>query len=370
MLQPKSTFAALIILSLAFCPKAGAGLYGFSPFDKDAYKTQELSSDVPPRHIVNYRDLMRENVNMLVEYAKKQNPNFVVIAHEGQELLDKSLWEYHLDGYNNARKFGINAKDASFLVHSKDKLKDIDLNTDIIATTYLKNLDAIALNNLFCQNSPRNKIATQAGLKVISIDQCASEDDFDEAIQESVGEQVLLYGFTDISKAFNNIKEQPVINGSAENITSIKQAHNILFLTDDSQYNDKFSFLEDLRNSSQDVVIINPLFHHSIPFSKEEIQSLKFKKNGTSRLLIAQMNISEADKKSYYWQKNWKTGTPAFLERESYVNQDSMITKYWQEEWRQLIARHFKDIIVSGFDGVFFTGLENSRLFEQQTPLE
>ena len=34
------------------------------------------------------------------------------------------------------------------------------------------------------------------------------------------------------------------------------------------------------------------------------------------------------------------------------------------------MSRHFKDILEEGFDGIFFTGIENYQYFEQQTPLE
>ena len=47
-----------------------------------------------------------------------------------------------------------------------------------------------------------------------------------------------------------------------------------------------------------------------------------------------------------------------------------IITKYWHPEWKKIISRYFKDIINEGFDGVFFTGIENYKYFEDQTPLE
>ena len=367
MLQLKKIAVSCLICSLAFISKASADSSDITAYLNSA---DEARFNIPPTKIINYRDLMRENVNMLVAYAKEQNPDFTVIAYEGQDLLDKSLWEFHLDGYNEARKKEVNAEDISFLVRSKKDLKDVDPDTDKIAVTYLNNLDAIAMNGLFCGNSARNQTAKTAGLKFISIDNCATEDDFDDAIQDSVGENILLYGYTNPHFAFNNVKWQPIINGSAKNVSHVKDAANILFLTDDSLYEDKYQLIKDLRNSSQDIIVIDPLFHHKTPYTKEEVNSLKFKKNGTSRLVIALMNVSEANRQEYYWNRKWKIGAPLWLEKKSPRDENYVITRYWNDNWKKIISKHFKDIVLSGYDGVFFTGLENSKIFEQQTPLD
>lgn len=97
---------------------------------------------------------------------------------------------------------------------------------------------------------------------------------------------------------------------------------------------------------------------------------MKFKKNGTQRILLAEMNVSEADALSYYWQHKWKIGSPDWLVRQSFVNDAGYITKYWTPEWQKLMSGYFKSIIDNGFDGVFFTGIDNHRYFEKQTPLE
>ena len=70
------------------------------------------------------------------------------------------------------------------------------------------------------------------------------------------------------------------------------------------------------------------------------------------------------------WHKDWKVGYPSWLIRPSFDNKNNIITKYWHNEWKQIISRHFKDVINEGFDGIFFTGIENYKYFEQQTPLE
>ena len=151
---------------------------------------------------------------------------------------------------------------------------------------------------------------------------------------------------------------------------SVNDAKNMLILTDESEYQDKYEFIDAIRNTNYDIVIIQPLFKRNQTYTPEEIASLQYKKNGTKRLLIAQMNVSEANGRDYFWQKDWQVGYPSWLVRLSFVDEDSVIAKYWAVEWQRIIARHFKSIVDSGFDGVFFTGLENHLYFEKQTPLE
>lgn len=372
MLLPKRHIVLFVFLAtLALMNRASAGLYGFTQINPYSYEEELLAIDVPPQHIENYREKMRNNLMMLIDYAKLQKPEFQIISHEGQELLNKSLWEYHLDGYNQARSQGINANDPSFLLNLKERNAFTEPAVGTTARRYLNSLNAIAINNTYCKDaSYPQKLIDKHHIRLISIDQCATPQDLDAAIVNSVIDRRLLYGFTGLEYAFNDIEHQPVINETAKNIMTVNDASNILLLTDDSRFSSKYDFIKALRNTNYDILVIRPLFHHQEKYSPEEIASLQFKKNGTKRLLIAEMNISEAHTFDYYWNRNWRLGNPSWLNRASFVNEDSVITSYWDPTWQKIISDFFKSIIHSGFDGVFFTGLENHQYFEKQTPLE
>lgn len=92
---------------------------------------------------------------------------------------------------------------------------------------------------------------------------------------------------------------------------SVNDAKNMLILTDESEYQDKYEFIDAIRNTNYDIVIIQPLFKRNQTYTPEEIASLQYKKNGTKRLLIAQMNVSEANGRDYFWQKDWQVGYPS-----------------------------------------------------------
>ncbi len=47
------------------------------------------------------------------------------------------------------------------------------------------------------------------------------------------------------------------------------------------------------------------LFHDGIEFTSVEINQLKSKANGGTRLVISYISIGEAEEYRYYWNSNW-----------------------------------------------------------------
>lgn len=369
MLRLRQTLLLLTAL-LSGIAAAEAALYGFSEANPYTYEEEILDIRVPPEKIINYRQKMRDNVIMLSNFAKSKNRDFQILVHEGEELLDKYLWEYHLEGYNAARRAGVNASDPTFLAKLRAFTPDHRPAVGSPGSYYIQSIDGIVLNNLLCRDRALSPAAKNSGLKIISIDKCDNPLKYDAALDASAGREILLYGFFNPDFAFNNAKTQPLVNENARNIFKLADAGNILFLIEENNYADKDDFINDIRNSNFDVIVIRPLFHNKIPFTPEEINSLKYKKNGTRRLIIAMMNVSEADDTEYYWKKEWKLGVPSWLKRASFVNPHAAITEYWHEDWKKIIAKYFQGIVDSGFDGAFLTGTQNYRYFEKQTPLD
>lgn len=370
MLSLKNLNIISVFTALVLSTSANAGLHGFDKQNPYTYEEEILNIDVAPEYIVNYREQMRNNINILAKYAKYKNTNFQIIVHGCEELLNKSLWEYHLEGYNEAHKKGINANDPSFLF----KLKHLDPEKEPIVGTsashYIKNIDAIALNNHFCNPQPINRMILEENIRLISIDSCRDSKTYDSAIEKSIETNNLIYAFIKPETAFKQILKQPIIKENAKNINNVQEAQNISFLIDDSAYNDKNKFIEDIRNSNYDIVVINPLFHNNQAFTKDEVDSLKFKKNGTRRQIIAKFNISEVKDGDYYWNNEWKIGNPTWLRRLSFVEKNGVITEYWQDEWKKIMGKHFRSIVDSNYDGALLTGIENHHYFEKRTPLE
>lgn len=367
LLLKQSIFFVLLAAGLAAPFEAAAGLAGFNKENPYTKEERILHLKDIPEEIHNYRADMRENLLMLIRYAKEQNPNFKIIAHEGQDLLTKSLWEYDSEGYNRARKQE-NAQDDSFLFHNK--FKDKEPNRYTPAYEYMNSIDAVAINNLYCGKGRESDVTKNHQLGQITIEQCTTEDELDSVQINAMINGKASYGFTDLNQAFKTIGNHNSINDSAKNITNVSEAQNILILTDDTLYQDKNKFVADLLQTNYDIIIIKPLFAFQERFSADDLKRLHFKKNGAKRLLIAELNVSEAFPEEYYWSKDWKVGAPDWLARKSFSSKDGVIVRFWDPVWKKIISEYFKDILNEGFDGIFFTGIENYHYFEQQNPLE
>ena len=346
---------------------ARADMFGFTNYNPYTKEERNSSLKEVPLYLKNYRADMRSNLMMLIRYAKQQNHDFKILVHEGQDLLNKSLWEYSREGYNRARKF-IDAEDDYFLFH-QDYL-DKEPKRGTLAYQYLNSIDAVVLNNLYCGKGEVSKIAKKHGLDLISIEYCADEEALNEAYVGAYVDNRSIYAFTDLQKAFKTIDRYESINDSSKNIYDIKEAQNILIINDDSLYDTQEKMVDDLSKTNYDIIVIKPLFAYKERFSLANLNKLHFKKNGSKRLLIAEFNVSEASPKEYYWQNDWKIGSPDWLVRRSFSSKDGIITKFWRLEWKKIISRYFRDVLNEGFDGVLFTGVENYDYFEQQNPLE
>ena len=367
LLRTTKIFALCLFLTTTFSAKVEAGLYGFHTYNPMTKEEEILNFKKLPLKILNYRARMRDNLLMLIKYAKKQNQNFKIVVHEGQDLLTKSLWEYDREAYNRARQQQ-NAEDNSFLFHEDYKEQEPQRYTP--AYEYLNLVDAVVLNNIYCGNGYESKITRNHNLGLITLEKCQNEDSLAEAeVRAALGKKIS-YAFTDTDEAFNNIGDYSRLNDSAKNIYNLEDAQNILVLIDDSLYKSKEDLVKDILKTNYDIIIMKPLFARKERFSPEDLQRLHFKKNGSKRLLIAELNVSETTPDDYFWLKDWQLDSPEWLVRKSFSTPDAIITKFWRPEWKRIISRYFKDIINEGFDGIFFTGIENYKYFEQQTPLE
>ena len=353
----------LLLTALVFSTSARAGLYGFSQVDetRTVPHTEEL-----PRHIQNYRKDMRELVVSLADYGKSRNKGFQVLIHEGQYLFDKSLWEYHRRGYNEIRQSKTLVDDFSFLNKElsgdDDKIKEISQFGSLI--------DGVVINNHYCQNAPVNDLIKDLNISVFSIEHCNSDEALDKAIAESFRDNIAIYPFIHIEEAFRNIAQQLIINESAEGILSAQKARNINFLIDDEKFSTPYQMIDDIRNSNYDIIVIHPVFHQKKPFTKEEVDMMKFKKNGARRLILAQYNVSEISELDYLWHKNWYKNRPTWIVDASFTTPNAYLVKYWTPEWHKLSALYFRSIVDTAYDGVFLTGLENHAYFEFNKPLE
>ena len=104
-----------------------------------------------------------------------------------------------------------------------------------------------------------------------------------------------------LSFAANNINLNTIpwtplnpINENAENVFSLKDAKNFLHLINSEKYSTTAYFLDALKATNYDVLIID-MSTNLEDLTKRQIESLKIKKNGGKRLVISYISIGEAE---------------------------------------------------------------------------
>ena len=109
-------------------------------------------------------------------------------------------------------------------------------------------------------------------------------------------------------------------------------------------------------------------FYNEEEFTDAQIEELKQKANGGTRLLICYMSIGEAEDYKYYWQCNWAVGNPSFVEKENSNWQGNYIVRYWEQEWQSILFgndnSYLKSILDAGFDGVYLDIIDAFEQFE------
>lgn len=298
---------------------------------------------------INYKELMRDFVIKLSQYAKDFNQNFIIIPQNGGEILT-------LDG---------------------------DINSNL-ATDYISAIDAVGREDLLYgylnddEETPEEdrlymisflNIAKNAGKTVLVIDYCSTISKMNDSYLKN--NQLGFISFAADSRNLDNIPSYPAnpYNENANNIESLNDVKNFLYIINPSNYNNKNDFLNALKDTNYDLIIIDLFFNEEI-LTNEDINSLKTKKNCGKRLIICYMSIGEAENYRYYWQQDWYLNPPSFLASENPNWPGNYKVKYWDPKWQAIIygndESYLKKILNANFDGVYLDIIDAFEYFENQ----
>lgn len=302
---------------------------------------------IPQATIVDYQEEMRGFIRAMGQYARKLNPNFQVIAHNGLELLAKP------DPENETRFYP--------------------------ARTYLQSIDGVLASEVFSTlDKPKTKekmarqmflldTAKQNGLKILTLDYAG-----DKKITNEILAHNEKAGFVSFVAANPQADTIPKYNSSAwhedsDNILSARDVHNFLYLGNTRKFGTENNLLTSLIDTNHDMIALD-VFHGRTAIKRETVNSLKFKKLGARRLVFARMNITTASSFAYYWKPVWREGNPAFISAPLREDPDSYRANYTQAEWQNVIfggpQSYLYGIIQLGFDGVILEGLDAYRFFD------
>ncbi|SKB78578.1 endo alpha-1,4 polygalactosaminidase [Dyadobacter psychrophilus] len=293
----------------------------------------------------NFKQDMRDYVIGISKSAKAVNPDFAVIPQNGIELVTTNGEDD--GGPSTAYLSAIdgNGQEDLFFGYEND-----DQATEPENSNYLRRLLDVSKN---------------AGKKILVTDYTATASKIADSYQKNAAAGYVSYAAT--QRSLDVIPTSVPNNVNAGNITSLSQAKNFLYLINPERYATKAAFIDAVAATNYDAVIMD-LFLNDEPFTAAEVEQLRVKSNGGSRLVICYMSIGEAEDYRYYWQETWAKNKPAWIAAENPDWPGNYKVKYWNEEWQGLIYKnqdsYLSKIVASGFDGVYLDIIDAFEYFE------
>ncbi len=301
---------------------------------------------------VDYKQRMREFVQDISRYAKKKDPGFCIIPQNGHELMreEGDSEGRPVPGYIEAVD-GAGQEDL-FYGYENDNAATPNREREYLVSF----LDA----------------AKSGGVTILVTDYCRDHHKMDDAF--GLNSKKGYVSFQAPERDLNVVPDypRPIRNENANDVTSLSEAKNFLYLLDPGDWGSKRKYLLEIAETNYDVIIMDAFFEDEEGEPKMlttgDVEALKRKKNGGRRLVISYMSIGEAEDYRYYWRRGWERVPPSWLAGENPDWPGNYKVKYWDSEWQAVIfgspEAYLDRINAAGFDGVYLDIIDAFEFFE------
>ncbi|WP_404379460.1 hypothetical protein [Caenispirillum salinarum] len=346
------TAAALAALALGL---AGAPLAAWAQAPEDIIMPQRSFPPQRPEtplvevvEVPDWRGRARDMVATLSEYGHGRAPAFTLMMRGQPDLLFQTQKDDAL----------------AELLRAPSALEDLVGDgpppVGSMDRQFARTLDAIVADNLYCGTQPpltEEQIAEaqEFGLPVFSIERCSDAMTAQEARRWTDQRGVVAHVTTD--ERLNSVPTGRLRDANPEMVQAAGEARTVLFVLHNRRYPAKVDWLNALRGTNHDMLVIAPFYKGDTPLSADEVYSLKFKKMGSPRLVIARLPLTEARDTAWYWKETWKVGDPAFIKARG-PEAGTYIVDFADPRWRALVGETFAGLMDLGFDGIMLDGLE------------
>ena len=341
--------AGLTGAALAQAKKGAAPGAKGAPQDADVGRQAPATPTAPiPRELIEPREQMRTLISDISAYARSLNRGFVVVTMGGLDLLEK------IDPVDPTKRApsvtymrtidGLIAREINF--HPPRDGRDETKTDDRVRADLVRLADA----------------ALQRGVRVWSMDYAKDAAMVDTAIRSALDKSYVPFPVTSADNRFGRIPSLRPVSENPHNISGINHVKNFLMLTDTSAWDTQEEFVLSAAATNYDAIVVDVYHRRRAPLTERTIDGLKYKKLGARRLVLAAMNIGEAETDRYYWKAGWREGSPYFVGAPTPANPDKYSVQYWQPGWREIItgnaSSYLYGIVAQGFDGVVLDGVE------------
>lgn len=292
---------------------------------------------------LDFRQEMRVFVQGISVYAKGIDPDFLIIPQNGQEILTQNSEPDGLIATEYVNAIDAVGREDLFYGYTSD-----DVATPVADRDYLIS---------FCD------VANVNGKLVMVTDYCETPAKMDDSYTQNAA--IDYVSFAADHRELDNIPGYPLTihEVNANDIFSISDVKNFLYLINPSSFSSKQAFLDAVIATDYDLVLID-LYFNEFELTLSDITSLKTKSNGGTRLVICYLSIGEAEDYRYYWDA---------LDKNLVCSQNlnwpgNYLVKYWEADWKSVIfgndQSYTRKIITAGFDGVYLDIIEAYESFE------
>lgn len=278
------------------------------------------------------------------------------------------------------------AKDNDFIVIPQNGMGLITLEDDPdgeLATSYLAAIDGHGQEDLF-YGYPDDEMATPAaetryllhylrrsreqGNSIFVIDYCAQPNHVADSYARCDAEGFV--AFPAHRRNLDRIPTNGIHHENSDRISKLNEVQNFLYLINPENFASHQDFIHAVCATNYDMIVMDLFFNDGTPFTAAEVEQLRRKQNGGTRLVICYMSIGEAEDYRYYWQKQWKRNRPEWLGKENRDWPGNYKVKYWYSAWQELICgndnnSYLGKILAAGFDGVYLDLVDAYEYFEK-----
>lgn len=303
--------------------------------------------------LMDYKQEMRRFVESIAEYARRQRSDFIVIVRDGLQLVGKSGSGLDQTVIDPARTY-MQAIDGIFVdgvLYGAPKIGD--------ATTKARR----------ARIDPLITMAKNHGLRVLAMDYARKPAVIDKDYRDLAAKGYVPFVASRRGPQITSLPAFPhrPFNENARNVLSLNDVRNFVYIGQSAPFGRQDEFALKMEGTNYDAVIVDVL-HGRQPLSRQAIETLKYKKLGSKRLVLARMNVGTAASYRYYWKGDWQEGSPAFIDAPVPGNPDSHFVKYWMPQWQQIISGNTQSYIYGlvrqGFDGVIIEGMDAVTYFD------
>jgi len=297
---------------------------------------------------VDYKQEMREFVIGISEYSKSVHPGFIIIPQNGIELVSTNGDE---DGQPHSDYLGAidgNGQEDLYYGYDKD-----DRATSTRNISYLKSFLNISINS---------------GKTILVTDYCSTHSKMDDSYNQNHSNGFV--SFAADQRELDNIPPypNPIYSGNNNQVSTLSQIRNFLYLINPEKFGTKTDFINGITSTNFDLLIMDLFFNDGTVFTSSEIDQLRSKANGGSRLVVSYMSIGEAEDYRFYWQENWRVNKPSWMDKENPDWEGNFKVKYWIEDWQKIIYgnedSYLDKILDANFDGVYLDIIDAFEYYE------